>query len=230
MMELDIFIPGETINLCIPTVEFANNSKWYSWFNDPAVTRYLEQGMFPNTHEEQVEFFRSCGQDRLILIISNKKEYIGTISLSHINLAKGMCDIAIVVDASIDRKMAPYISLEAIARMTEHAFSVMGINRIGAGQHVNLRGWQQRMELLGYKIEGMHANRFVKGHEIADTVTIACLNEDYQRIIGQRGCFWDSLGEMRARMKRLPKRSFSEAMAEYFNEERSSYYENIFSL
>ena len=78
MKELDVFIQGETMDLCIPTEAFARESSWYSWFNDPSITRFLEQGLFPNTPEEQVEFFNSQGRDRLILIISNKKEYIGT--------------------------------------------------------------------------------------------------------------------------------------------------------
>ncbi len=54
-MKLDVFIKGELIDLCIPTAEFAATSNWYNWFNDPKTTRFLEQGIFPNTAEEQLE-------------------------------------------------------------------------------------------------------------------------------------------------------------------------------
>ena len=40
-MKLDIFILGETIDLCIPTREYAEKSDWYSWFNDPDINKYL---------------------------------------------------------------------------------------------------------------------------------------------------------------------------------------------
>ena len=88
MKKLDVFISGEVMNLCIPTDEFSKESKWYSWFNNPKIVKCLEQGIFPNTPEDQAEFFRSQKSDRLMLIISNKKEYMGIISLSKINLIR----------------------------------------------------------------------------------------------------------------------------------------------
>jgi RimJ/RimL family protein N-acetyltransferase len=230
MKELDVFISGEIMNLCIPTDEFSKESKWYSWFNNPKIVKYLEQGVFPNTPEDQVVFFRSQKTDRLMLIISNKKEYMGIISLSKINLIKKTCDIAIVIDSSIDRKLSPYISLEAMARLTEHAFNVMGINRIDAGQHVELKGWQQRMELIGYKLEGLHQNGFIKGHEVSNSVSIACLYDDFKNIVNHRGRLWDSKENMRKRYEQLPKRAFVDMLNEYFEQERNAYYKHIFSL
>ena len=80
MKKLDVYISGETMDLCIPTLAFARESQWYSWFNKPKLTRYLEQGLFPETAEAQEEFFRSQGKDRLIFIISNKSKYMGVVS------------------------------------------------------------------------------------------------------------------------------------------------------
>lgn len=228
MKDLDIFIPGELVNLCIPTAEFARESKWYSWFNNSTVTKFLEQGGFPNTPDDQVDFFLSQKTSgRLMLIISNKKEYMGIISLSKINLIKKSCDVAIVVDSSLDKRMGPFISLEAMSRMTEHAFNSIGVNRIEAGQHVKLNGWQQRMELLGYKLEGMHSKKFVKGQETSNSVSIACIYDDYKRIIAQRGCLWDSVGNMKLRLKQLPQKSFFDIMSKFFDNERHAYYERV---
>ena len=114
MKKLDVYISGETMDLCIPTLEFAKESKWYSWFNNPKLTQYLEQGLFPTTPEAQEEFFYSQGKDRLIFIISNKSDYMGVVSLSHINLIKKTCEIATVIDSSVDKRQSPYIALEAI--------------------------------------------------------------------------------------------------------------------
>jgi len=230
MKDLDVFIKGENINLCIPTEEFAKKSKWYSWFNNSNITKFLEQGLFPNTPEDQVEFFSSQKSVRLMLIITYKKEYMGIISLSNINLIKKSCDVAIVMDATVDRKMSPYIALEAMARITEHAFSTMGINRIEAGQHVKLKGWQQRMELIGYKLEGLHSNKFIKGREESNSVSISCLYDDFQSIVKHRGCLWDSMENMRIRFKKLPKKAFVEMLNDFYEKDRAIYYKKIFEL
>ena len=37
--KLDIFIAGETVDLSIPTEDFALNSDWYSWLNKFSVIK-----------------------------------------------------------------------------------------------------------------------------------------------------------------------------------------------
>ena len=56
--KLEIFKSGETIDLCLPTEEFARNSEWYSWFNRPDLTRYLDQGMNKNTPELKLNILK----------------------------------------------------------------------------------------------------------------------------------------------------------------------------
>lgn len=229
MKDLDVFIEGEFVNLCIPTESFARNSNWYSWFNSKKNTSFLEQGMYPNTPEKQVDFFLSQGANRLILIVSDKNNYVGVVSLSKIDLVKKTCDVAIVMDGSANNKMLPYLSLEAMARITEHAFS-MGINRIQAGQHIKLKGWQQRMELIGYKLEGLCENKFIKGREISRSLLISCLYDDFNRIANNRKGLWDSLENMRDRCKKLPKESFLDKFNKFHETERDSYYKSLFLL
>jgi len=231
MKHLDIFIKGETIDLCIPTVDFSRESSWYSWFNNSKITRYLEQGIFPNTPADQEDFFIKQKANRLMLIIATKKnQYKGVVSLSSINLQKKTCDIAIVIDSSIEAKLSSYSALEAIALLTEHAFNNMGMLRISAGQHVDLQGWQQRMELVGYKLEGRHNSKFIKGHEVADMVSISCAYSDFLFLTKKRGSLWDNLESMKARISKLPDHTFGEKLKDFFDSERVKYYEELFSL
>lgn len=231
MSALDIFIPGETINLCIPTITFARESAWYSWFNDAQTTRYLSQGAIPNTPYLQEQFFLSQKCDKLILIICGRdSQPLGVISLSSIDMIKKTCDIAIVVDVNNGKRETPYISLEAIARVTEHGFIALGMEKISAGQHIKLAGWQQRMELLGYRIEGIQRKKFVKGHERADTMSIGCTYEDFLEINAHRGSLWDSLASMKRRIEKLPKEKFSGQLQSFIETEGNTYYRNIFSL
>ena len=230
MKKLDIFIEGELVNLCIPTAEFANGSEWYAWFNSKIITKYLNQGVFPNTPEKQLEFFNSQQDSRLTLIISNKKKYMGVVSLSSIDLIEKSCEIALVMNNKVHTKMAPYISIEAMALITEHAFTMLGVNRIVFGQHLGLRGFQQRLELLGYKIEGLHHNKFIKGREVSDSILVACLYKDFQNIVHKRGSLWDTLSLMKARFQKLPKKAFVDLLSEFHDNERNDYYKKIFEL
>ena len=58
---LNIFKKGETVDLAVPTEQFALNSDWYSWFNRPDLTKYLDQGISKNTPELQAKYFKSLG-------------------------------------------------------------------------------------------------------------------------------------------------------------------------
>lgn len=228
-MELDIFIEGETIDLRIPTLEFAEKSDWYKWFNNPHVTQFLEHGVFPNTRDKQIEFYLKEKDKRLLLLISDKDgAIIGTTTIANINYKNSSCGLAIVL-SNIFRKN-PLEALEAVARITEHAFIKMGMKRIVAAQHIGLIPWSHRMSLLGYRIEGIEKKAFVKGVEIVDVIKIACHYEDYQKIINHRnGILWDSQEKMLERVKLLPKQPIHKKLQTFF-EESNSYYDNIFAL
>ncbi|WP_027327688.1 GNAT family N-acetyltransferase [Helicobacter pametensis] len=226
-MELDIFIEGETIDLCIPTLEFAERSDWYTWFNHPHTTMFLEHGVFPNTKEKQIDFFKRECNERLILMIQDKKqEVIGTATISHINYQKSYGGLGIVFKTIFREN--PLEALEAVARITEHAFIKMGLKRIEAAQHIKLIPWSHRMSLVGYRLEGILKNAFVKGIEVVDVIRIAAHYEDYQKIIAHRGGqLWDSQKQMLERLKKLPKKPIHKELQDFFKE-HEHYYEEIF--
>ena len=236
-MKLDSFIRGEMIDLCVPTKDFAEKSDWYSWFNDKETTRFLDRhGLFPNDSEKQIRFYEENKDTRLLLIvcdktITEKPNYLGVISLSGIQFTEKQADMAMVLSRKKNFKMIPFFALEAIARITEHAFSVMGLNRINSNHHIELAaGWQQRKEILGYRLEGMRRDGWVKGRETVDVMTSSIVYEDYLRIIEIRGCYWDSLVNMKKRIKRLPTKKFVESFKEFMSNEGGKYYDEVFRL
>ena len=230
--KLAVFISGELIDLSIPTSDFAENSNWYSWFNDRDITKFLEQGVYPNTRDKQLEFLKNIPSDRIALIIVDKEERnIGVISLSFINHIKKSCDIALVVSNEGDKRLRPYISLEAMALMTTHAFNMLAIERVNAGQHISLAGWQSRLELLGYQLEGLHRNKFKKGCEVSDSMSIAVCKENYDAICKKRnGNLWDGYIEMKRRIKKLPPKTYLNMLQDTYNNERKKYYDYIIDL
>ena len=227
-MKLDVFIKGELIDLCIPTVEFARESDWYSWFNNPKINRYLEQGAFPNTREDEVAFFERERGKRLILIVVDKEgNDLGVISFSFINYEKKRADIAMVLN---EKPRARLAALEAMARMIEHGFTMMGLQRISAGQHYMLFKWQNLLELIGFKVEGILDKNFIKGAERVDSVQIGTTIEDYRQIVANRGCLWDSNEKMLERKRKLPEQLYVQKLRAFYETTRKAYYDQVFNL
>lgn len=229
-LNLDKFISGENLDLCIPTEEFAEKSNWYTWFNDQNTTKYLDKGLYPNTKNDQKKFLNET-KNKIVLIIKKKKtdDYIGTVSLSNINHEKKVCDIALVFD--LNKTYNLLTALESIALLSEHAFEKLGIKRISAGQHIKLRNWQKMMELVGYKLEGIHEKKFRKGNEVSNSITISFLFEDYEKLKKKRGKLYDGnlmfMKRIRSKKKIIP---YIDLLENFFENKRKDYYNKIFKL
>lgn len=214
MSKYTAFISGETCDLCIPN-EQAIHDGWADWFNDPSITTWLDQGAFPNTAEDQQAFLAGVKRrERLALMVVAKGsgQLCGVISLSTIK-PRVSAQIALVIPVKIPGKL---IALEAMARMTEHAFSAMGLRRVWAGQaYPGLRSWCQRLELLGYRPEGIIREGFTKGNTITNSVYISCLYADYTALVESRGKFWTGNDEMTKLVAVLPKESAADRLSKF---------------
>ena len=231
-MTLDVLITGENIDLCVPNEKFAYESDWFDWYNDSKNTKYLEQGLKKNTREDQKKYFLNI-KNRLVLIIQDKKtkQFSGVISLSNINLIKKTCELAIVRDLKKNKMSSKLSSLESISLITDHAFENLKMRIISAGQHIALEKWQNQMELLGYKLEGIHEGRFCKNDEISDSVTISCNYKDYIILKQKRGKLWDGQEKMLNRYKKMIKvEKFSKILKKIFDNDRKKYYIKVFNL
>ena len=233
--DLDTFLIGDKVNLKIPTIKFAKNSNWYKLINSKKNNRYLDHGAFPNTKEDQVEFLQnSKKQGRLVFIITDKlNNFVGVINLSSINLEKKSADIALIVN--LDKEVGHVSnnvlnSLESISLVTTHAFENLDINRITAGQSIALYKWQNLMELLGYKIEGINKKKIFKDNKFTDAIIISCLREDFEFLKKKRGALWDNSKSMLLRIKKLPKETALNDVKKNFKKLEKNYYEHIFNL
>jgi len=201
----EIFISGEKINLCIPND--GDFLEWSSWFNSQIITAYLEQGKFPNTPEMQKIFYYSeIDKGRFIAMIKSKnKKLLGVISLSEINYEKNRCQIALVYPLS--SRSIPLAPLEAMALATEHAFKRFGMDLVWAGQPFpQLKKWSQRLEIIGYKCEGIVRSRYKHGSEIGDGMLISITNNDYINLINRRnGHLWLGHEKMQKILSKLRK-------------------------
>lgn len=180
------FIIGEKIDLCIPQeIDFP---QWASWFNNPNVTRYLDQGLYPNTTEDQKQWYERAKQDgRLVLLVKTKNsKLLGVTSISEVNYRNRSCQISNVTPIkSKDAILAP---LEARALMVKHAIENMGLEKVWASNcFPDLKAWALTYKTLGFKVEGFSYRAFVKGKTISDTIRLSLLHDDYYTLKDRRG-------------------------------------------
>lgn len=171
-IDVEAFLVGEYVYLRPPMIEKdVINGRWFTWFNDKEVTKYLGQGIFPNTVDKQIEFVESLKKDssKIVLCIIDKvnNKHIGVISLSMIDLFNRKASIAIVIG---EKKYPPAAPLEAMALMTEYGFDRLNLNKIWAGQVIDLWKWLNTLELIGYRIEGYGEAAMIRDGKIYDAV------------------------------------------------------------
>ncbi|WP_343711812.1 GNAT family N-acetyltransferase [Inquilinus sp.] len=228
-----VFIEGETLDLCVPS-EAAITDGWADWFNDAKTTRWLAQGIYPNHIEDQRGFLESIRKrDRFAALICGKGggPLYGIISLSAIDWVARSAQISLVVGKPLPGRQL--VQLEAMARVTDHAFQRMGLDRVWAGQaHPGLARWNQWLELLGYYTDGIMRRGFVKGREtVSNAVMICCLYEDYAALKARRGGqLWPGNDAMLKLVAALPRQGFATRLGDFLDRELPLYKAEIEAL
>lgn len=236
MQKLKIIVEGETINLCQPTKEFADGDIWYKWLNNPAVNKQLEKKYrkFKNTKKKQIKFFLDSKKDRRKMFIISSKNHIykGVVSLSKIDKVKKICDIALISDTKIDPLLAPYAGLEAIALISNYAFTKLKLKKIYGGGYFALKNWQQRMELIGFKLNDLRERNEVNSYTtLKDPSYLVSLSyEDFIILKKKRGRIWDNLNLMKKRISKLPKKSFFNILNNFLSKDKKKYYNKLYQL
>jgi hypothetical protein len=233
MPKLKILIKGETINLCLPTLKFAKGDVWYNWLNKPIIIKNLsnQYRKLNNTKKKQEKFFLANKNKRELLVISTKNHiYKGIVSLSNINKNQRTCDIALISDPTIETDLAPYAGLEAIALITTYAFSKLKMKKINGAGNFNLKGWQQRMELLGYKLDYIEDNMNKSKFKKNLNYKVSCDLSNFLLLKKKRRKLWDSLDLMKKRIFKLPNQSFQDNLKKFLDKNKKIYYNKVFNL
>ena len=206
--------------------------QWYRWFNRSEVTKYLSQGTHPNTIELQREYCNSIIYDktRIVLLIRTKdqEKVVGVVSLSSIDHIQKQCDFAMVIGDRTSKNGSMFYGMEAKARLTQHAFDTVGVERINSGQVDKLDRWQKWQILFGYQIEGILRNQFIKGNMSYDAYISSCLEEDYRKIIDKReGVLWPGKSNLLDMMRAIPSKTLIDEFSDWLPKKQKQYWHNV---
>ena len=100
------------------------------WMRDPDITRYLQIGGEGTTHESVLQFIESAADESENFhraIVNENDEYLGTVSLKHIDLIKREAEYAISMHPSA---LGTGASAEGTRLILELAFRQLGLNRV----------------------------------------------------------------------------------------------------
>lgn len=185
------FLTGKYVGLR-PFLKEDLDGPWYSWFNDPEVTQYLQRGSFPNTPEAQARFFehiQACyeRQDQLILALVDvkTKKHVGVMSLRPIDWINRTADIAIIIGEKESR--SSFHAIEGMALLTDHAFTRLQLHKLKATQHEGLANWVKYLEILGYFTEGVFRKELFTEGRYHDVFHTAIFAEDFLKLKAERG-------------------------------------------
>ncbi len=177
----DIFIYGKLIDLIVIDENLIKNSNYYSWFNNSETTKYMQQHYFPNTIENQLDFYsknvrNSKNKVQLGILHKKTQSFIGIISLSNIDLLNRSAEISGIIGEARYKNFTNF--LEASKLIIIHGFESLNLNRIYGGtivKEVDL----MFCKMLGFKNEGISRNAVFKNNLYCDIYKHAILKDDY---------------------------------------------------
>lgn len=213
----DVFLEGELVDLVVPNTRAIEDDRWYAWLNDQALTRNMEQGMYPKSPETQRAYLAELlsSTSRLALMIKPKEDHavVGVCSFSKISHVSRQADFAMVVARRSASFKSAFFGMEAKCLMTEHAFETLGLERINSYQSTALKDWQRWQILFGYKMEGIMRKAFRKGYRTYDLMVSGCILEDYLALKEMRGGkLWPGQDKIMSLIRDLPKLSLEEKL------------------
>lgn len=178
--ELDVFIQGNLVNLVALSEEVARNSNWFSWFNDEATTRGMQQHHFPNSRAKQADFFRSVVQsnpNKLQLGVQSKesRDLIGVVSLSEIDWISRRASIAAVLGDRRHRSLDYW--LESNELLIKHGFHALNLHRVSGGS-IRKEVADLYVRLLRFTHEGVLRDHAFKDGSFRDSFIFSRLSTD----------------------------------------------------
>lgn len=159
-------------------------SNYFQWLNDQEVTRWMQNGIFPNSAESMLEYYQSmassCTDMNLAIIFKEDDRHIGNIGLRGLNQIFRSAEIGILIGEQ-DTWGKSY-GTEAISLLAGHAFQRLNLNRVYAGAVAENMGCIRSFEKAGFVREGVSRQAYFCEGQYRDCVHLGFLR-----------CEWDAI-------------------------------------
>ena len=154
---------------------------WSAWFNDPAVTRYLQHSAFPNTAELQLARLRnmypSSTDLQLAIVDVASDTLVGTGGLHQIDALNRNADISIVVG---NRDFwGKRLGREAVRLLVQHAFRRLNLHKLTAGMGEDNKASLRLFEDLGFTREALLREQLFREGRYHNEIRLGLLRAEW---------------------------------------------------
>jgi len=166
------------LSLASLSVEHASDP-YLAWMNNQVVTQYTESHGRQFAASDLAAFIDGCNADPGVLLLGmfdrSDGKHVGNIKLGPIERRHSRGDIGLIVgDKS---KWGRGYAREAIAALTDYAFSVLDIAKVTAGCYASNVGSQRAFLAAGWEEEGRRRRHGVIGGRRDDLILLACFRD-----------------------------------------------------
>jgi RimJ/RimL family protein N-acetyltransferase len=179
------YVVGKYVYLRHPTEEDVYG-KWHEWFSDEETTKYLIERFWPNSKEEQYNFYQSIisGKNRLVLSIIEieSDKHIGVCNLSSINWVHRFCDIAIVMGERKYRKGSH--AFESLALLLKIAFLRLNLRIVKGGYVASNKATKQLVKIFRFQEIGKFTNLCWINGRYEDLICVMLHRDDWLKRTG----------------------------------------------
>ena len=180
--ERDIFLRGKEVYLKVLTKQDVIHSNWYGWFNDEELCKTLQKHYFPNSLEQQLEFYQaninttSMTKIQLGVCKTNSPLILGIISLNNIDYINRKAELSAVIGEPGGRNINVF--RESCQLICRHAFGTLNLNKVYGGS-ISKELVGLMCKFLKGKEEGILRSDIYKGGEYHDAFLYGILKKDF---------------------------------------------------
>ena len=150
--------------------------RWWQWFNDKEVTKYMNKGHHQNTPEKQLDFFnkvKNSNQDCVLGIFYNKNDkHIGTTAIHNIRYESGLKkgNFGIIIGEKFF--WGKGYGTQAWRMMTNFAFNTLDLNVIETKVFSSNLSSLKVAKKIGFKRKKLVENDIMKDGKRIDRIVL----------------------------------------------------------
>jgi len=157
---------------------------WYTWLNDPEVTKHQNKGLFPNTIDIQRKYMITMQESStdILFVIQHKKtgSHIGCVALHNIDWINRSANLGILIGNK--HYWGKGIGKLAWNMITKHGLFYLNLHRIYADCFAENKATVKIAQASGYKIEGTVRDKYYKGGEYHDAIILSVLKDEFKEV------------------------------------------------
>jgi [ribosomal protein S5]-alanine N-acetyltransferase len=154
---------------------------YFQWLNDFEVTKFLETGHFPNSHESMESYFAqhsSAGNEVFLAVcLCDNDRHIGNVKLGSINWIHRRAEFGIVIGAK-DCWNKGY-GTEATVLLIDYAFRRLNLHKVMLGVVETNHAAIKIYEKIGFKVEGRLREQLYVDGRYRDNILMGALPQEF---------------------------------------------------